>query len=51
MSVGDIKGFRRRLKVLEVKGHMPKRASVSVAVSVQRERERAMKAAKIRRKK
>lgn len=38
MSVGDVKGFRRRFKVLENKGHAPKRSHISVSESIARAR-------------
>ena len=38
MSVGDVKGFRRRMKVLEAKGHTPKRTHISVADSIARQK-------------
>ena len=50
MSVGDVKGFRRRLKVLKHKGHLPKPASGSVQESVAREKAAALAAAKRKKK-
>lgn len=52
MSVGDVKGFRRRLKMLRHLGHLPKPSSQSVAESVAKERAYAAKlAAKGKKKK
>jgi hypothetical protein len=46
MSVGDVKGFRRRMKVLAILGHAPKPSGLSVSESIAREREAAARAAK-----
>mgnify|MGYP007089694368 CR=1 FL=1 len=41
MSVGDIKGSRRRFKQLRREGHAPRAAGVSVSVSIERARKLA----------
>jgi len=51
MSVGDVKGFRRRLKTLEQKGHTPKRSHRSVSESIDHNRAVAARAAKSAKKK
>lgn len=51
MSVGDVKGFRRRLKQLERKGHMPVRSHLTVAESIAKNREIAARVYKPAKKK
>lgn len=51
MSVGDVKGFRRRLKVLKHKGHLPKPSGISIQDAVAREKAIAAAAAKRGKKK
>lgn len=49
MSIGDIKGSRRRAKILKAKGHFPPKRGLSVSEYIERNRaiaQRAMKAAK-----
>lgn len=46
MSVGDIKGFRRRLKLRVVRGEAPKKAGYSVSELVARNKARAEKQAR-----
>jgi hypothetical protein len=46
MSVGDVRGFRRRLKQLERLGHTPKRSHRSVSESIEHNRRIAAKMAK-----
>lgn len=50
MSVGDIKGARRRIKVLKQKGHFPRPASGSIAQSIAKAKELAARMAKAARK-
>jgi hypothetical protein len=44
MSAGDVKGFRRRLKVLEKLGYAPKRSNRTVSESVEHNRRLVAKA-------
>lgn len=46
MSVGDIKGSRRRANILKAKGHFPPRRGLSVSEYIERNRAIAMRAAK-----
>jgi hypothetical protein len=46
MSVGDVQGYRRRLKVLQINGHSPKPKQRTAAQAVEAERARAAKEAK-----
>lgn len=48
MSVGDIKGARRRTKLLKRKGHYPKVPGLSVQALIQRNKDVAARAAKIK---
>lgn len=48
MSVGDIKGSRRRAKLLKRAGHFPKAPGMSVQALIQRNKDIASKAAKIK---
>jgi len=50
MSVGDIKGSRRRIKQLRAVGHFPKRAGLTVAESIVRNRAQAARMLKAARK-
>ncbi len=49
MAVGDIKGARRRQKLAAQKGHMPRKASYSIGIAIQREKEKAARMAKANR--
>lgn len=51
MSVGDIKGARRRFKQLERKGHAPRRTGRSVQEMIENNRRIAQRAAKTMAKK
>lgn len=51
MSVGDIKGFRRRLKQAERAGHGSRRSGASVQESIARNRATAMRQAAASKKK
>lgn len=44
MSVGDVRGFKRRLRLLEQRGHAPKRAGLSLGESIARQKAQADKA-------
>lgn len=46
MSVGDVKGYRRRLKILRRMGHAPKKTELSVAGAIDRNRRIAARMAK-----
>lgn len=46
MSVGDVKGSRRRFKIRQIQGHAPKPSGLSVAQSIARNREVALRMAK-----
>lgn len=46
MSVGDIKGYRRRFKIRQINGHAPRPAGRSVAQSIERNRIIAARMAK-----
>lgn len=48
MSVGDIKGYRRRVKLLKRAGHFPKAPGMSVQALIQRGKDLAARAAKIK---
>lgn len=50
MSVGDVKGSRRRFKALVAKGHAPRPAGRSVAHSIEREKAKAARIAKAAKK-
>lgn len=43
MSVGDNKGARRRIKILQRKGHYPKKSGLSVSESIARAKETALR--------
>lgn len=45
MSVGDIKGFKRRLKTLQKSGHAPRKQGRSVSESIEYNRRQAARAA------
>ena len=47
MSVGDVKGSRRRFKVAQQQGHAPRAKGRSVSESVARERALAQRLAKV----
>ena len=51
MSVGDIRGYRRRWAEDERRGWHPKRVHLTVQQSIDRERVRAAEQAKVKRKK
>ena len=51
MSVGDIKGYRRRFKARQIAGHAPRPAGRSVAESIERNRITAARMAKAAQKK
>jgi hypothetical protein len=51
MSVGDVKGYRRRLKQMRNAGHAPKRSGLSVAASIDRNRRIALSMARVAKKK
>lgn len=53
MSVGDMKGSRRRIKRLKSDGNFPKASGLSVSQSIDRNREtaRRMAAASVKRSK
>lgn len=46
MSVGDIKGSRRRMKILRALGHFPPKRGLSVSESIDRNRRIAARMAK-----
>lgn len=46
MSVGDIKGSRRRIKILKAKGHYPVAHNYSIAEAITRNRIVAARMAK-----
>ena len=46
MSVGDQRGFKRRLKILQILGHSPKPKQRSAQQAIDAERARAAKEAK-----
>lgn len=46
MSVGDIKGSRRRIKILKAEGHFPKKHGLSVSEMIIRNRTIAARMAK-----
>lgn len=46
MSVGDVQGFKRRLKILQNLGHSPKPKNRTAQQAVDAERARASKEAK-----
>lgn len=50
MSVGDVKGSRRRFKQREKLGHTPKRSGLSVSESIARNKEIALRQAKVKKK-
>ena len=45
MSVGDIKGSRRRIKQLKAQGHFPRTTSLSFVASLQWEKDKARRMA------
>lgn len=47
MSVGDIRGFRRRQKQAAARGHMPKRSYVTISDAISQNRAMAARLAKI----
>lgn len=50
MSVGDIKGFRRRQKQARARGHLPKRSYSTISESISRGRALTARLAKIGKK-
>lgn len=51
MSVGDIKGYRRRIRAFQKLGHFPRKSGRSVGESIEYNRRIAAKAAKASKKK
>lgn len=51
MSIGDIKGARRRFKVRKAAGQAPKPAGLSVSAMIERNRQKAANQAKAAKKK
>lgn len=51
MSVGDVKGYRRRQKILRQAGELPKKSGLSVSASIERNRRIALNQQKAAKKK
>lgn len=47
MSVGDVKGYRRRLKQAKARGHAPRKSYSTVAASIAQARAMAARLAQI----
>ena len=50
MSIGDVKGSRRRFKVRKAAGTAPKPVGMSVSAMIERNRQKAANAAKVSKK-